>query len=89
MDAIDELRTVIQPLSADLLIGCRDKNIRWRDRNVKLPFPRWFIHESALPETVILEPGLTDPQISQTPELNRETLMAWIEKALQQEYTNS
>jgi hypothetical protein len=89
MDAIDELRTVIQPLSADLLIGCRDKNIRWRDGNVKPPFPRWFIHESGLPETVILEPGLKDPQISQAPELNRETLMAWIENALQQECPNS
>jgi hypothetical protein len=85
IDVIDELRTVIQPLSADLLIGCRDKNIRWQDTSVDPPFPCWFIHKSGLPETVVVRPGLTNPQIFPAPELNRETLMAWIEKALRQE----
>jgi hypothetical protein len=85
IDAIDELRTVIEPLTVDLLIGCRDLNIQWRDRNVKPLFPYWFIHVSSLPKIVVVRPEFVKPQISQVLELSRNSLMAWIEKALQQE----
>ncbi|MTJ51353.1 hypothetical protein FJR38_00970 [Anabaena sp. UHCC 0253] len=85
MDALDELRTVIQPLSADLVIGCRDISLQWRNTDVRPQFPHWFIHTSSLPKTVVVRPGFIDPQISQVPELSRDSLMVWIEKALQQE----
>lgn len=85
MDALDELRSVLEPLSADLVIGCRDLKIQWRDRDIRPQFPHWFIHASSLPKTVMVRSGFVDPQISQVPELSRDSLMLWIEKALQQE----
>jgi hypothetical protein len=89
MDAIDELRFVIEPLSANLLVGCRDKRIQWRDMNVDPSLPSWHIHECSLPETIIARSEGSEPQISQVPELTRESLIVWIAKALQQECPNS
>lgn len=88
MDVVDELKDVFQPLSADLIIRCRDKKIKWCDKSLKPPFPTWFICEYPIPESVILESWFINPQISQVRELSRKALMDWIEKALQQDCGN-
>lgn len=85
MDVLDELRTVIQPLSADMMVGCRDRNLSLLDRSVKPPVPHWFIRSSSLPTGVIVKPGLINARVSQAPELSEKTLMDWIQEALQQE----
>jgi hypothetical protein len=88
-DAIDELRFVVEPLSANLFVGCRDKRIQWRDMNVRPSLPSWHIYECSLPETIIARSEFSEPQISQVPELTRESLIVWMAKALQQECPNS
>ena len=85
IEAIDELRTVIQPLSIDLALGCRDTTIQWMNYKITPQQPHWFISESSLPETIVIEPGFTNAQISQVSELSKDNIIAWIEKALQQE----
>ena len=83
--AIDELQTVVKPLSADIVIGCRDLNISLLDDAVKPPIPHWQIRTSTLPKDVIIKPGLVNSQISEVPELSTTIMMEWIQKALQQE----
>lgn len=85
MDVLDELGTVIQPLSANMIVGCRDRNLWLLDRSVKPPVPHWFIHTSPLPTGVIVKPGLANARVSQASELSRKTLIDWIYEALQQE----
>jgi hypothetical protein len=85
MDMLDELRTVIQPLSVDMMVGCRDRNLWLLDRYVKPPVPHWFIQASPLPTGVIVTPELANTRVSQASELSRKTLMDWIQEALQQE----
>lgn len=70
MEAIDELKTVVQPLSADIVIGCRNLNISLLDDAVKPPFPHWQIRRSNLLKDVIVKPGLVNYQISEVPELS-------------------
>jgi hypothetical protein len=84
LDVVDELRNLFEPLSADLIIHSRDKARKWPDENLRPPFPTWYIHASPVPETVILEPCFTNPQITQVTELSREVLVKWIENALYQ-----
>ncbi|HEY9905491.1 MAG TPA: hypothetical protein V6D43_24180 [Candidatus Sericytochromatia bacterium] len=85
MDVLDELGTVIQPLSADIMVGCRDRNLWLLDGSVDPPVPHWFIQASPLPTGVIVKPGLVNARVSQASELSRKTLMDWIQEALQQE----
>jgi hypothetical protein len=53
MNALDELRFVIEPLSANLLVRCREKRKQWWDRNVYPSLPSRHIHEVSLPEAAI------------------------------------
>lgn len=85
LNAVDELRTVVDPLSAALQLGCRDKNRYRQDWDVAPPYPTWFIRESSVPEGIIIKQGVVNPQLSQAPKLTREILTAWIENAFQQQ----
>jgi hypothetical protein len=85
LDAIDELRPVIEPLSAELTLNCRNKQTQWKDNEVNLPFPVWYIHEASLPESIVIETYLKEPQNLQTQQLNQKTLIDWIERASLQE----
>jgi hypothetical protein len=85
LDAVEELRTVVEPLSVTLRLGCRDKSLKWRDRKAYPPYPTWFIRESFVPEGIIIKPVLVDAQVAQAPELTTEVLTAWIEQAFQQQ----
>jgi hypothetical protein len=86
LDAVDELRTLVQPLSAELELGCRYDISDWRDLDVDPKYRFWFIRQSSVPETIFIKPYFSEEaQISQAPELTREALTAWIEKAFQQQ----
>jgi hypothetical protein len=88
MDALEELRPVLEPLSAKVnLSGYRLGTEDWRnwEDEVQPLMPDWFVRASNLPETVMLEPLSDRYQISQIPELSKKYLLNWIEKALQQE----
>jgi hypothetical protein len=92
IDALEELRPVLDPLLVDLKISSyRLGTEDWRDwdGDTEPLMADWSIRASDMPETAVLETYPDSYQISQVPEISREYLLDWIEKALQQEYSSA
>jgi hypothetical protein len=86
LDAVDELRTLVQPLSAELELGCRYIISDWRDLDIDPQYRFWFIRQSSVPETIFIKPFFSEKaQTSEISELTREALTTWIEKAFEQQ----
>jgi hypothetical protein len=83
---------VLDPLLVDLKISSyRLGTEDWRDwdGDTEPLMAHWSIRASDMPETAVLETYPDSYQISQVPEISREYLLDWIEKALQQEYSSA
>jgi hypothetical protein len=74
----------MRPLSADLALGCQEKQYGYFESTVRPPFSSWHIR--ALPtDNTAIEPLPRDTQCSETPQLTPEVLSKWISQALDQD----
>ena len=88
LEALDELKTCIQPLAADLQLGCCHREFLFFDPQVEPPLTNCYIQTKYLPVGVKIEPFLVNPQITKVDTLSKEIMISWIEKALQQKSPN-
>ena len=82
-EAIEELGSVVEPLSAEMRVDCRYKELGLENKAISLQYPHWFIHEWPLPEKVKICPT-SMPQIIEVPKINKNIFLSWVENALQQ-----
>ena len=89
MDAMNEVAQIFQPLTADLLLYCYYKDTGFEDWDVEPNTPAFFLRELNIPENIYAAPGfnqkIAPTVITQVPQINKESVVAWVENALKQE----
>ena len=89
MDVMNEVAQIFKPLTADLLLYCYYKDTGFEDWDVEPNTPAFFLRESNIPENVYAAPGfnqkIAPTVVSQVPQINKESVVSWVENALNQE----
>ena len=91
MDAMNLLKDVFVPLTADILLDCYYKDSVTEDWDIQPSQPAWHLRELNIPENIYAAPGLGFNQkiaptvISEVPQINKESVVAWVDNALKQE----
>ena len=88
MDAMYELKDIFRPLTVDLLLGCYYKDRGFEDWDAEPNTPAFFLRELNIPENIYAAPGfnqkIAPTVVSQVPQINKESVVTWVEKALEQ-----
>ena len=89
MNAMNEVAQIFKPLTADLLLYCYYKDTGFEDWDVEPSQPAFFLRELNIPKNVYAAPGfnqkIAPTVISEVPQINKESVVAWVENALKQE----
>lgn len=83
LDALEELRTVVEPLAVDLALDCSDRQERWPVGG-RPPRPYWYLRAMGLSDAQWIAPLYKDADVAETPRLDRQTLQGWIGRTLDQ-----
>ena len=88
MDAMHQLKDVFRPLTADLLLGCYYKDTGFEDWDAEPNTPAFFLRQLDIPENVYAAPEfnqkIAPTVVSQIPQINKESVVTWVGKALEQ-----
>ena len=89
IDVIEVLRPVFEPTSADLQLGCAEKESRKKDTNQDPSKTRWRIRSSDLPEEIKRRRKYDYEEDNSSPDfkavtLSKPILIDWVKKALNQ-----
>ena len=84
LDALDTLRPVVQPLAAELTLGCRRLDIDLRDHGTEPAQARRLLRCASLPPGVIAEQYIIPQREESVSELTRAALAGWLRTALGQ-----
>lgn len=89
INVVEALRPIFEPTSADLILGCAEKESRQKDTNIDPSKIRWRIRSSDLPEEIKLRRECDYEEDNSSPDfevatLSKPVLIDWIEKALDQ-----
>ncbi|MFW6694310.1 hypothetical protein [Streptomyces sp. MAR4 CNX-425] len=78
---------LVQPLSAEAVIGCHDRETTYPETGVSPPRPHWFIHDRTAAEPThdqaldVVDPWYIDPVVEPVQRLSVETVRSWLERA--------
>ncbi|MGH3389308.1 MAG: hypothetical protein ACRDOO_10570 [Actinomadura sp.] len=95
VSAVDQLirgirlcRPLIQPITAEAIIGCPDRELDYPDGGFTPQRPHWFIYDrSSVTESGgdqaldVIDPWHVDPVIEAAPQLSAEVIRSWLERA--------
>lgn len=97
MHGIRRLWPLVQPISAEAIIGCLDREFDYPVSGVKPQRPHWFIYDrlsvsesAALGDDPhqtddqaldVVDPWHVDPVIEAAPQLSAEVIRSWLERA--------
>jgi hypothetical protein len=88
MHGIRRLWPLVQPISAEAVIGCLDSEFGYPDSGVKPRQPHWFIYDrSDAPHRTddqrldVVDPWHVDPVVEATSQLSAEVIRSWLERA--------
>ena len=89
MDTMNELRYIFKPLAADMLLYCYYKDSGIEDWDIRPIKPSWYLREIDIPKNIYAAPAFKKAIISGVTEINKKSVVAWVENALKQESPNS
>lgn len=84
MDAMNELSHILKPLTADLSLYCYYKDSGFEDWDIEPNKPFWQLRELNIPEKVFVS-HYVRTIFDDVPQINKESVIDWVENALQQE----
>ena len=84
LNAIDELREIVVPLSASLSLDCYKKTTQWRDREVRPCSSFHQIYESSVPKDIVVKLASDKSITTVTENLSKDAIYSWIENAMRQ-----
>ena len=84
MDVMNELGHIFKPLTADLSLYCYYKDCGSEDWDIEPLQPFWHLRELDIPEEVYI-PEYTRTIFNEVSEIDKKSVVAWVEKALKQE----
>jgi hypothetical protein len=85
-EALLELcRGWIVPLAVEARIGCFDRQANYASEGIAPPRPHHLLHATPLPPGLALEHSYVDPEISSVRRIEREPLVTWIDRLLEQQ----
>lgn len=85
MDAMKELKHIFKPLTADLSLSCYYKDSGFEDWDVEPVKSFWQLRELNIPEKVYTSEYLIETIFNDVHQINKESVITWIENALNQE----
>ncbi len=77
LDAVDAIRPLFEPLSADLDVTAESES-----DELVVEHPHWFIHADGASPELQLTPFWRSPEVCRVPGLTRDRLALWISNAL-------
>lgn len=75
----------ITPLAVEARIGCFDREARYAPASAKPPRPHQILRIDRWPAGVELYHFYVEPEISSVPRIERESLVTWIDRLLEQQ----
>jgi hypothetical protein len=74
----------IEPLVVEATVGCFDRERLHVPADATPPKPHWLVHADPLPPDVRLYHLYADPEIRSLPQIDRASLVVWLERILEQ-----